>query len=98
MNRTKLGTLMIVCLTAITSNAYSQMGGGGMMGPRSGMGQGRGGQGYGPGYGSGQEQNQASPNLTAEEQKARDKAFVEDYIRRHLPEYTLQKKDNKKGK
>jgi len=102
MKRKMLAIAAIPFLVALASEASAQMGGG-MMGPRSGMGQGGmgGGQGNGPGYGpygSSPEGSQASPNLTPEEQKARAKAFVEDYLRRNLPEYELQKKDNKKTK
>jgi len=94
-----LAVAAMLVFLAFASEAPAQMGGG-MMGPRSGMGQGGmgGGQGYGPGYESVPEQKQTSPNFTAEERKARDKAFVEEFIRQHLPEYTLEKKNNKKGK
>jgi hypothetical protein len=87
-------------------------GGDGMMGPGyggQGMGGGMmGGQGYGPGYGGNQgygpgpgyrpspEQSQPPQNLTPEEQKARAKAFVDEYIQRYLPDYELEKKDSKK--
>jgi hypothetical protein len=90
-------------LITLTSYAFAQMGGG-MMGQGSGMGQGMigGGQGYGPGpgygYGQGPGQGQAAPNLSPEEQKARAKAFVDEYIRRYLPEYKLEKRDSKDNK
>lgn len=76
------------------------------MGPGSGMGGMMGGRAYDPGYGGSQgygpapgygprpEQSQPPQNLTPEEQKARAKAFVDDYIRRYLPEYKLEKKNN----
>jgi len=102
MKRKSLAIAAMLFLVALGSEASAQMGGG-MMGPRSGMGQGGmgGGQGYGTGYGpygSTPEGGQSSPNLTPEEQKNRAKAFVEDYLRRYLPEYELQKKDSKKSK
>ncbi len=99
MKRKTPAIAAILFLVALASEVSAQMGGG-MMGPRSGMGQGGmgGGQGYGPGYGPSPEGGQSSPNLTPEEQKARAKAFVEDYLRRNLPEYELQKKDTKKSK
>jgi len=73
--------------------------GGGMMGgqgygPGYGRGQGYGPYGPGPGYRPGPEQSQPPQNLTPEEQQARDKAFVDEYIRRNLPEYKLEKKNN----
>jgi hypothetical protein len=95
-----LVTPLVFFLIALASYAFAQMGGG-MMGQGSGMGQGvmGGGQGYGPapgyGYGQGPGQNQAAPNLSPEEQKARAKAFVDEYIRRYLPEYKLEKRDSK---
>jgi hypothetical protein len=63
----------------------------GMMGPGYGPGYGYGmgpwmmgpGYGYGPGEG---------PNLSPEEREARAKAFVEEYLRRYLPGYSLEKK------
>lgn len=104
MKRKTFAIAAMLFLVALTAEASAQMGGG-MMGPRSGMGQGGmgGGQGYGPGYGPygsspSPEGRQSSPNLTPEEQKARAKAFVDDYLRRNLPEYELQRKDSKKSK
>lgn len=93
--------------TALTSHVFAQMGNG-VMGPGyggQGMGGGMmGGQGYGPGYSGSQnygpgyrpnpEQSQAPQNLTPEEQKARAKAFVDEYIQRYLPDYKLEKKSN----
>lgn len=69
----------------------------GMMGPGYGPGYGYGmgplmmgpGYGYGPGEG---------PRLTPEEREARAKAFVEEYIRRYLPGYTLEKKQSTEEK
>jgi hypothetical protein len=67
----------------------------GMMGPGygPGYGWGPGMMGPGPGYGRGE-----GPTLTPEEREARAKAFVEEYIRRYLPAYTLEKKSTTKKK
>jgi len=80
----------------------------GMMGPGWGGGYGMGpgmmGSGYGygmgpwmmgPGYGYGPGEG---PNLTREEREARAKAFVDEYIRRYLPGYSLEKKPSTKTK
>jgi hypothetical protein len=96
---------LVFFLITLTSYAFAQMGGGMMGGGYrggQGMGGGGGGQGYGPGpgygYGQGPGQGQAAPNLSPEEQKARSKAFVDEYIRRYLPEYKLEKRDSKDSK
>ena len=65
----------------------------GMMGTGYGSGPGYGyGMGpwmMGPGYGYGPGEG---PALTPEEREARAKAFVDEYIRRYLPGYSLEKK------
>ncbi len=73
--------------------------GGGMMGgqgygPGNGRGQDYGPYGPGAGYRPSPEKSQPPQNLTPEEQKERAKAFVDEYIRRNLPEYKLEKKNN----
>ena len=80
----------------------------GMMGPgwQGGYGMGPGmmcGYGWGPGpmgpgYGYGPQEGQPYRNLTPEEQEARQKAFVEEYLRRNLPGYSLEKKPAPKSK
>jgi hypothetical protein len=97
-----LVTPLVFFLIAFASYAFAQMGGGMMGGGgyrAAGPGMMEGGQGYGPepgyGYGQGPGQGQAAPNLSPEEQKARAKAFVDEYIRRYLPEYKLEKRDSK---
>ena len=81
----------------------------GMMGPGwGGYGMGPGmmyGYGWGPGpmgpgygYGYGPGEGQARPRLTPEEREARQKAFVEEYLRRNLPGYSLEKKPEAKKK
>jgi hypothetical protein len=73
----------------------------GMMGPGYGPGYGYGmgpgmmGRGYGYGPGEGQ---QRYPNLSPEEREARAKAFVEEFLRRNLPGYTLEKKQQQPKK
>ncbi|MGE5217830.1 MAG: hypothetical protein ACM3SP_12585 [Chloroflexota bacterium] len=76
-----------------------------MMGPgwQGGYGMGPGmmygpGYGWGPGYGYGPGEGQPYPRLTPEQREARRKAFVEEYIRRHLPGYSLEKKPPAKTK
>jgi hypothetical protein len=66
-----------------------------MMGPgwHGGYGMGPGMMGPGYGYGPGE-----GPNLTREEREARAKAFVDEYIRRYLPGYSLEKKPSTKTK
>ncbi|MGB7946080.1 MAG: hypothetical protein WCH75_00215 [Candidatus Binatia bacterium] len=99
MKKKTLAGLGILVLTALPSYTFAQMGGGMMGGGYRGGGQGMmgGGQGYGPEYGyrQGPGQSQPSLNLTPEEQKARAKAFVEEYLQRYLPEYKLEKRDSK---
>jgi hypothetical protein len=106
MTKKTLAGLGILVLTALPSYTFAQMGGGMMGGGYRGGGQGMGGggqgmmgggQGYGPEYGhrQGPGQSQPSLNLTPEEQKARAKAFVEEYLQRYLPEYKLEKRDSK---
>ncbi len=70
---------------------YGHHMGPGMMGP---------GWGYGPGYGWGPGMRGPGPEteLTPEEREARAKAFVEEYIRRYLPGYRLEKKEGSKKK
>ena len=72
----------------------------GMMGPGWGYGHGYGwGPGpMGPGYGYGRGEGQSYRNLTPEEREERAKAFVERYLQRHLPGYTLEKKPQAKKK
>ena len=70
MKRKTLAIPVILFLTALTSHAFAQMGGG-MMGPGSGQGQGMMGGGTGRSLG----QSQPSPNLTPEEQKAQGQGF-----------------------
>ena len=65
----------------------------GMMGP--GYGYGMGPRMMGPGYGYGPG---VGPALTPEEREARAKAFVEEYITRYLPGYSLEKKESTKTK
>jgi hypothetical protein len=72
--------------------------GAGMMGPGYGPGYGWGPGMMGPGYGYGPGEGQPYPDLTPEEREARTKAFVEEYIRRHLPGYSLEKKQPTKKK
>ena len=108
--RTMIAVAMALFLqTTLIPYVFAQMGGG-TMGPGyggQGMGGGMmGGQGYGPGYSGSQgygpgyrpnpEQSQAPQNLTPEEQKARAKAFVDEYIQRYLPDYKLEKKGTTK--
>ncbi len=83
-----------------------------MMGPGwggYGMGPGMMGWGYGPGYGwgrgmmgrgygYGRGQGQSYRNLSPEEREARAKAFIDEYLRRNLPGYTLEKKPAAKKK
>ena len=99
--RTMIAVAMALFLQmALTPYVFAQMGGGmggGMMGgqgygPGYGRNQGYGPYGPGPGYGPSPQQNQPPQNLTPEEQKAREKAFVEQYIQRYLPDYKLEKK------
>jgi hypothetical protein len=59
----------------------------GMMGPGYGYGMGPWMMGPGYGYGPGE-----GPALTPEEREARAKAFADEYIRRYLPGYSLEKK------
>ena len=81
-------------------------GGGYGYGPGYGMGPGMMGPGYGPGYGWGPGMMgpgygygpSEGPTLTPEEREARAKAFVEEYVRRYLPGYTLEKKPTTKKK
>jgi hypothetical protein len=54
--------------------------------------------GWGPGYGYGPQEGQPDTNLTPEEREARQKAFIDEYLRRYLPGYTLQKKPSSKNK
>ena len=68
------------------------MGPGMMYGP--GYGYGLGPWMMGPGYGYGPGEGQSYPNLTPEEREARAKAFAEEYIRRYLPGYSLEKKQS----
>lgn len=65
----------------------------GMMGPGYGYGMGPWMMGPGYGYGPGE-----GPALTPEEREARTKAFVDEYIRRYLPGYSLEKKPSTKSK
>jgi hypothetical protein len=68
-----------------------------MMGPGWRHGYGMGG-GYGPGYGYGPDEGQSYRNLSPEEREARAKAFAEQYLRRYLPGYSLEKKPQAKKK
>ncbi len=70
----------------------------GMMGPGYGPGYGWGPGMMGPGYGYGPGEGESYPNLTPEEREARAKAFVEEYVRRYLPGYSLEKKQSTKKK
>jgi hypothetical protein len=70
----------------------------GMMGPGYGPGYGWGPGMMGPGYGYGPGEGQSYSNLTPEEREARTKAFVEEYIKRYLPGYSLEKKPSTKTK
>ena len=76
-----------------------------------GMGPGMMGRGYGPGYGWGMGPGMMGPgygygpgegrayrDLSPEEREARAKAFVEEYLRRNLPGYSLEKKQQPKKK
>ena len=76
-----------------------------------GMGPGMMGRGYGPGYGYGMGLGMMGPgygygpgggqpysNLSPEERESRAKAFVEEYLRRNLPGYSLEKKQQPKKK
>ena len=52
----------------------------------------------GPGYGYGPGEGQSYPNLSPEDREARAKAFAEEYLRRYLPGYSLEKKPQAKKK
>ena len=67
----------------------------GMMGPGYGPGYGWGPGMMGPGYGYGPNE---PPTITPEEREARAKAFVEEYLRRNLPGYSLERKPPAKKK
>jgi len=73
-----------------------QMMGQGMMGYGYGQGMGPGMMGPGYGYAPGEAEPQA--RLSPEESEARAKAFVQEYIRRYLPGYSLEKKQPAKKK
>lgn len=70
----------------------------GMMGPGYGPGYGWGPSMMGPGYGYGPGEEGSYPKVSPEEREARAKAFVEEYIRRYLPGYSLEKKSPTKKK
>ena len=86
-----------------TTQEHDQVIQGGMMGPGM-MGPGYGpGYGWGPGmmgprYGYAPGEAEPQPKLSPEEREARAKAFAEEYIRRYLPGYTLEKKPPTKKK
>ena len=66
----------------------------GMMGPGRGSGYGRGPGMMGPGWGFGEGRQSNYPHVSPEQQKEQDKAFVEQYLRQHLPDYELKKKSD----
>jgi len=92
MKRKTLAIPVILFLTALTSHAFAQRGGG-MMGPGSGQGQGMMGGVRAGAWGK------ANPLRIShlKNRKHRAKAFIEEYLRRYLPEYKLEKKDDNKS-